>query len=115
LFEISALDDSKNKDTIFFSLNLPLAIGAKWDIDHNRIVNKERSSASFKTYRIEKYLNSTKLFNENLKKGSNIPRDERTLPEMELEIARMKTPRIEKLVILGFFNKLLVWKLCNAI
>ena len=50
-----------------------------------------------------------------LKKGSNIPRGKRTLPEMELERARMKTPRIEKLVILGFFNKLLVWKLCNAI
>jgi hypothetical protein len=52
----------------------------------------------------------------DLKKESNIPRGKRTLPEMELEIARMKTPRIEtKLVILGFFNKLLVWKLCNAI
>jgi hypothetical protein len=51
----------------------------------------------------------------DLKKGSNIPRGERTLTEMELEIARMKTPRIEKLVILGCFNKLLVWELCNAI
>jgi hypothetical protein len=41
LFEIPASgNDSENKDAIFVSFDLPLAVCAKRGIDHHRIFNK---------------------------------------------------------------------------
>jgi hypothetical protein len=42
LFEIPASrNDSENKDAIFVSFDLPLAVCAKRGIDHHRIFNKD--------------------------------------------------------------------------